>query len=456
MIGTLVNTFWESTIENGKSFLNASAAESTIRAKLLIGVFYLFVFVNAVQTFSPYQEFTEWSVLLESQHLFTPIWTMRWFPTDYWEIGVRSILLFFLGSSLLGLFLWRRSRIVRASVFVAVFLYLSLVASFGKIDHFMHIMLLVSFLFIFIPNKTESASTRLELLKVFFGAQTLVLLAYFVSGVFKLYGILDQEVRGVVSALSPDSLARNLAKSSLASSYDTFFSSLILNHYSYVFSAFMILGFIVEFMAIYVIFKPKLHRLWGVMLMLLHAGIVLTVGPDFTLQMFVVGILLVFSPFANLETDIVSDFSDALKSLKKRLTKSKNEFIVFYDGDCLMCNGFITFLAKYDLPEQLRICKIQSERFQQLVSEHPDMATIDSVVAVETAPETGQVIRIKSNSVTWVLSKVSSVFLPLRLLHLVFPYVANTLYDLIAKNREIPGAEHCPIPPENIRKRILT
>jgi len=54
------------------------------------------------------------------------------------------------------------------------------------------------------------------------------------------------------------------------------------------------------------------------------------------------------------------------------------------------------------------------------------------------------------------LAKVSNAFLPLRLLHVVFPYIANTVYDLIAKNREIPGAEHCPIPPKNIRERILS
>jgi len=100
MIGTLINTFWESTIENGQSFLTANLDEKLKRAKLLIGVFYLFVFAIAVQTFSPYQEFTEWAVMLESQHLFQPIWTMRWFPTDHWELGVRSILLFFLASSL--------------------------------------------------------------------------------------------------------------------------------------------------------------------------------------------------------------------------------------------------------------------------------------------------------------------------------------------------------------------
>jgi predicted DCC family thiol-disulfide oxidoreductase YuxK len=456
MIGTLINTFWESTIENGRSFLSANSDEKVKRAKLLIGVFYLFVFVNAVQTFSPYQEFTAWSVLLESQQLFTPIWTMRWFPTDHWELGVRSILLFFLGSSLLGLLFWQRSRIIRVAVFVAIFLYLSFVASFGKIDHFMHVMLLSSFLFIFLPNQTESASSKLELLKVFFGAQTLVLLAYFVSGFFKLYGILDQEVRGVVSALSPDSLARNLAKSSLASSYDTFFSSVILYNNSYVFSAFMIVGFAVEFLAIYVVFKPKLHRIWGVILMLLHAGIVLTVGPDFTIQMFVVGILLVFSPFANLETDIVSDVSGAMKSLKNRLTKSKNEFVLFYDGDCLMCNGFITFLAKYDLPDGLKISKIQSDRFQHILSQNPDLAAIDSIIVVETKPTGEQLIRIKSDCITWVLTKVTSTFVPLRLLHLVSPYTANTVYDLIAKNRDIPGAEHCPMPPENIRKRLVS
>lgn len=457
MIKTIIDTYWKSAIVNGESFLRSDTVERVKRARLIVSLFYLFVFITATQTFGV-TIFPAWDVLIDSKDLFDPIWSVSWIPLDYWEAIIRTVLLSFLGFSIVALLLWERSRLIRIGLFTSMFVYLSLLSSFGKIDHFMHIMTVVSFLLIFAPVKTKKNSSATDLLRIVFGIQTFILLAYFVSGFFKLYGILDQELRGVTSALSPDALAINLSKTTIANGLDYFGSSLILANPSFFFSVIMIGGFLVEFFSIYVIFKPRLHRVWGVLLMLLHAGILITVGPDFSLQMFVVGLFLVFSPFANLNTDIIGDLKSLWTSISNwfQNRSSENEFVVFYDGDCLMCNGFVTYLAKFDLPAEIRLCKLKSERFEALSAKHPGLKEVDSIIVAETTSAGEDLIRIKANGILWVLAKLKFHFKVLKQAHNVAPFAGNVVYDLIAKNREIPGADHCPMPPEKIRQIIVS
>lgn len=458
MIKTIIDTFWQSAIVNGKSFLSENTVERIKRARLVVSFFYLLVFVTSMQTFGVFSAFPAWDLLLSLKDLFDPIWSVKWIPLNHWELVIRALLLLFLGFSVLCLILWERSRLVRIGLFLSMFFYLSVVSSFGKIDHFMHIMTLASFFLIFAPTKVSNKDNSTGLLQTVFGIQTFILLAYFVSGFFKFYGIIDQNARGVVSALSPDALGQNVSKTMIANSLDSFGSAYVLNNPSLLLSVFLIGGFFIEFFSIYVIFKPSLHRTWGVLLMLLHTGILLTVGPDFSLQMFVVGIFLFFSPFVNLASDIVGDLSSLWSALQHRIRnrKTKNEFIIFYDGDCLMCNGFITYLSKFELPDEIRLSKLKSERFSSLAKEYPALTEIDAFVVLEASNTQVPRIRIKANALLWVLAKLKLHFSLVYYAYKVAPFIGNVVYDLIAKNREIPGADNCPIPPEKIRKIILT
>ncbi|MFK8058371.1 MAG: DCC1-like thiol-disulfide oxidoreductase family protein [Saprospiraceae bacterium] len=458
MIKYIIETYWQSAIVNGTSFLTSNAIEKTKRAKFVATLFYLFVFATSVQTFSVYSVFPEWDLIINSKELFDPIWTVKWVPLEYWETCVRSILFLFLTFSFFALIFWERSRLIRVGVFASMFFYLSLISSFGKIDHFMHIMTIASFLLIFAPTKKSEKISPTGLLQVIFGIQTFILLAYFVSGFFKIYGIVDQELRGVTSALSPEALGRNVSKTSLAYDLDFFLSSFILDNPSGLFSIGMIVGYLIELFSIYIIFKPNSHRIWGLLLMVLHAGILLSVGPDFSIQIFLVGIFLFLSPFANLKTDTVGDVSNIWTSITSRFKgrNATNEFIVFYDGDCLMCNSFITYLAKFDLPEEIRLCTLKSDRFEKLLQEHQALSEIDSIVVVETNEAQENTIRIKANGILWVLSKLTFGYKLLRYVYSISPFTGNAVYDIVAKNRTIPGADNCPIPPEKIRKIIVS
>jgi hypothetical protein len=266
---------------------------------LLISIFYFLVFATSIQTFSPFSQFPEWNTLLASRHLFTPLWSAKWIVYLEWSFAIKSVLLFYFVSSLLGIFLWQKLRGIRICVFLSIFFYLSLISSFGKIDHYLHVMVIVTFLLIFLPDeKRKRASFNRDILKVVFGIQVFILLTYFISGFFKFYGILDQELSGVPSALSYKSLAENIAKTSFATNSSTFFSSLILNNNSILFPFLLLFGYLIELLSLFIIIRPHWHRIWGLLLVTFHAFVLLTVGPDFTIQALVVGIFILHSPFS--------------------------------------------------------------------------------------------------------------------------------------------------------------
>ncbi len=457
MIKTLINTYWQSAFSDGTSFLSHEKEKKATKAEFIIQLFYFITVLTSIQTFSTFYQFPEWNVLIDSADLFIPVWSVKWISFEHWEITVRAILIGFLLVSLIGLFFWQQSRVVRVAVFVSMFMYVSLISSFGKIDHYMHHMMLVCFLLIFIPNKSGKEGYAINILKVTLGIQTMMLLTYFTSGIFKLYGILDQEIRGVTSALSPDSLALNLSKTSLAADSDYFLSSFILNNSSPLFSVILIMGYLIEFCSIYIIFKPKYHRIWAVFLIALHAGILLSVGPDFTQQVILIGLFLLFSPFHEGALNLSNDVKSAIQSVKNRLNgkQSTKQSIIFYDGNCLMCNGFLKYISKYELPAELKISTLQSARYKSLLEKRPDLAELDSIVIAEVRDNDELFIRTKAKGITWILSRISRRFTPLKYAHQLAPFIGNIIYDQVSARRTVVEPDSCPIPPENIRRVLI-
>ena len=64
-------------------------------------------------------------------------------------------------------------------------------------------------------------------------------------------------------------------------------------------------------------------------------------------------------------------------------------------------------------------------------------------------------IRTKSDGVTWCLAQLSPVYGLLRVAHLIAPYPSRFVYDVVAKNRVRTAPDACPIPPHQVRERLL-
>lgn len=58
------------------------------------------------------------------------------------------------------------------------------------------------------------------------------------------------------------------------------------------------------------------------------------------------------------------------------MTDYKTQQIVFFDGICVLCNGFVDFLLSRELPENLKFASLQGETARQVFPKPPELASI--------------------------------------------------------------------------------
>lgn len=439
MMRLFINAIWERTIANGKSFVASNSDEKFKLAKTLVGFFYFLVLWLSIQSFGHFSQNPEWDVILSSQDLFVPIWPTMWMSYVDWEFANRAILLYFLCSAVLACVFWKRYRLVRILLALGLFMYVAQVSSFGKIDHYNHLMVLASFLFIFLPNiRKGEKSDGVSFLQVFFGNQALLLLTYFTSGYYKFKGIYEQEHWGMLSALSPESLAHNIAKTSIARGESYFFSDYVFENPGYHFSALLIAGYFVEFLSVYIIFKPQLHRLWGLLLILLHGMILMTVGPDFSIQLFVLGLFLLFSPFYLGENGIVDGFRAILKSVKSTFKgKSKHSSIlVYYNSDSRLQQACVAMVNSSSTAIVLK--RQSSPSFLDFMKQYPDLQALKSIVVISKSSGGTEEVAIKAKGLTVLFGALHMAYIGFKWLYIISPLFADIAYDLAEKTKQKP------------------
>ena len=300
----LINIFWNKPKYLGKTIFESDGHYT--KGSTLVAIFYFFVFLIAFQSITFSTQFPSWTDIVASEHFFRPQWSSKWISYFDWKFAIRFIYIFFITSSILGIIFWRQSTFVRILVSVSIIQFLSLISSFGSVDHYLHMMVITSIVLVFLPKK-NSLSYKSDFLKVIFGIQTIILATYSISGFYKLLGVVKQIKWGVTSALSPTGLTLQSAKTSYYSGNEYFFQQLLMDHQGYWIAILHIGGYFVEFLSIFILFRIKIHRIWGLLLILFHLGIALTVGPDFSIHLLPIALFLLFSPFGAESYDLWSD-----------------------------------------------------------------------------------------------------------------------------------------------------
>ena len=127
---------------------------------------------------------------------------------------------------------------------------------------------------------------------------------------------------------------------------------------------------------------------------------------------------------------------------------------VFFDGHCNLCNGFVDFLIRRDHRNRIKFGSLQSAAFQPVFTAHPELAKVDSVIALE--PETGRVF-VKSDAALRTLRELGGLW-PLMGIFRIFPRVMRDwAYDVVARNRyRIFGrSDSCRLPTPEERAHFL-
>ena len=240
-----------------------------------------------------------------------PRWLAAGFDETLWPVswmawaGVPFVVntawtLALLGAGLCLLFPGRRWA--RVMLFLGLLQFVALTYSGVKIKHHWHGWLWVSLCLAFLPDgdraSLEASRARRQMhLGVVFGAQCALALFYSLSGAFKLGFAGAQALIGDVHGLHPMALAYQLAGYLARHSEAGMLGGWLLEHPLLGFPAYQ-LAIYLELFSLVAVFRPSVHRVWGLALIAFHVGNELVLGIAFTRQLLLVGLLFVCSPTA--------------------------------------------------------------------------------------------------------------------------------------------------------------
>lgn len=125
--------------------------------------------------------------------------------------------------------------------------------------------------------------------------------------------------------------------------------------------------------------------------------------------------------------------------------------IVFFDGVCHLCNGYINFLIGLDQKKVMFYSALQGKKALDLLTDSQRL-DLKSILYYKD----GKVLE-KSSAVIESLSDVSPWFFWIKILYVIPAFIRNYIYDLVAKNRyKLFGkSDLCRIPTAEERKYLL-
>ncbi len=226
------------------------------RAQGVVLIFYLLQFGLLVKFING------WPLWRQAQS-FAPVGVTAWMPRVGIPLGV-DLTLSAYGTALVLTCIAPRVRFFRCLVFVTLLLAAGLSNSFGKINHGYHCWIYVSFALMFLPAGRTSDGSRARLsrqkfLTVVLAAQALVLSAYTLSGLWKVYGTVLQVLGQQKSYLSLDGFAFKVADRLLQTASTTVLGATLIENPLLGWLP-MLAGIYVESVALAVLFRPSLHR----------------------------------------------------------------------------------------------------------------------------------------------------------------------------------------------------
>lgn len=125
--------------------------------------------------------------------------------------------------------------------------------------------------------------------------------------------------------------------------------------------------------------------------------------------------------------------------------------VIFFDGVCGLCNGFVDFVMKVDKQKLFKFSPLQSDFARSLLPDE-DVTELKSVI-VQINGKTYK----KSDAVFEVFKVLGGPWNTLRLFKALPRPLRNSAYDMVAKHRyQIFGKkESCRIPSPEERQRFI-
>lgn len=259
--------------------------------RMLVPAFYGLMFFSAMQIL-PF-----WEGIMSRTQL-QLLWPVMWLDGILMQEGILGILILYLVGSGLAMVLpqW---FVIRLLAFLGVFSFWALNNSTGKIGHSLHLMILISFVLLWLPTGWHSPNAsrmiRSSLLWVIGGAQAVMLLSYSMAGLVKLIAGLAQLVQGEPNVFFPDALARHVADRLLQTGSESWVGEILIDHL-WISGPLMWFTLYIEFFAIWAVFRPRLQPWFAAALISFHIGSYFSMTIIFPQNCVLLGLFLAAQP----------------------------------------------------------------------------------------------------------------------------------------------------------------
>ena len=126
--------------------------------------------------------------------------------------------------------------------------------------------------------------------------------------------------------------------------------------------------------------------------------------------------------------------------------------ILFFDGVCGLCNGFVDLLLKADTRDRFRYAPLQGETAHRMLGPQDQAGGLHSFVYLENDR-----IHEQSNAVLLALNRLGGAWRLLDLLYIFPRPFRDFVYRIVARNRYRWFGRHdvCRIPAPKERERFL-
>lgn len=288
-----------------KAFIRLENDINLDKVFLNIRFFYLLVLVESFGEFA----YLYSGSLPES---IIPLWPVYWVSFLSVETGIKITGLFVIVSAFLA-FYKADFRLFRVVTFIGLLEFIALINSFGKISHSNHLLVLISFILILMPDNWDKSAKNSEkksrIGSVYLGCLSIIMLTYALSGFWKIEEGIIQLFRSQIGSLNPEAMAYQISGRLLETNSKSLLGDFFIEHYWISWPLY--LGSIyLEFCSIFIVLKPGLHRLWGGVLIVFHIFVYLTMTIIFSNNIFLLGIFFMNSPYKLTRISIVKQLEE--------------------------------------------------------------------------------------------------------------------------------------------------
>lgn len=126
--------------------------------------------------------------------------------------------------------------------------------------------------------------------------------------------------------------------------------------------------------------------------------------------------------------------------------------IIFFDGVCNLCNGFVDFVIRNDKHDLFKFASLQSNYAKEILKDFEIENNLNSVIYIQ-----GKSLFTKSDAALLVLKSLGFPFSLAYLFRFSPRFLRDGIYKIIASNRYLIFGKRmsCRIPSDSEKSRFL-